>query len=146
MSLTTRHPAEAPDAPDAPGAPEHDVDAGPTIRLMAVPPTLDEAEQIAPAASGDRIGMHFADDDVVFELDGLSCYYGDFEVIRDVSLQIPKQAITAIIGPSGSGKSTLLRCVNYLEDITSGQVLVDGQLIGHRLDVFAVAVTPAPLR
>ncbi|MDQ4036198.1 MAG: ATP-binding cassette domain-containing protein, partial [Chloroflexota bacterium] len=53
--------------------------------------------------------MTFAAEDVVFELDELSCFYGSFRAVRDISLQIPRNRITAIIGPSGCGKSTLLR-------------------------------------
>ncbi len=136
MTLSTRNPTDAA---------EHDVGAGPTIRLVAVPQTLDEGERSAPAASGDRVGMRFADDEVVFELDGLSCFYGDFEVIRDVSLQIPKQAITAIIGPSGSGKSTLLRSLNRMNDLME-TARITGRALYHGVDLYADGVDPVEVR
>ena len=48
---------------------------------------------------------------------GLSLYYGEFHALKDVSIAIQPQMITAIIGPSGCGKSTLLRCFNRMNDI-----------------------------
>lgn len=52
--------------------------------------------------------------------------FGKLEVLRDINLEITQGEVTVIMGPSGSGKSTLLRCINLLEDITSGTVIVDG--------------------
>ncbi|PIE69524.1 MAG: glutamine ABC transporter ATP-binding protein [Deltaproteobacteria bacterium] len=52
--------------------------------------------------------------------------FGDLEVLHGVDLHVQQGEVVVIIGPSGSGKSTLLRCVNRLEDITDGRVLVDG--------------------
>lgn len=55
--------------------------------------------------------------------------FGNLEVLKDVSCTINKGEVVAIIGPSGSGKSTLLRCINLLEQPTSGDVLIDGEKI-----------------
>ena len=52
--------------------------------------------------------------------------FGDLEVLKGVSLDIAQKEVTVIMGPSGSGKSTLLRCINCLEEITGGTVVVDG--------------------
>ncbi len=52
--------------------------------------------------------------------------FGNLEVLRDINLEITQGEVTVIMGPSGSGKSTLLRCINLLEDITAGTVIVDG--------------------
>jgi phosphate transport system ATP-binding protein len=115
---------------------------GPTIRLMT---TLDEAEQIAPAASGDGVAMEFADDEVVFELAGLSCFYGAFRAVRDISLQVPKNQITAIIGPSGCGKSTLLRSFNRMNDLVDS-ARIEGRILYHGVDLYADGVDPVEVR
>ena len=53
--------------------------------------------------------------------------FGDLEVLKGVSLDVMKGEVICIIGPSGSGKSTLIRCINALNDIQSGSILVEGQ-------------------
>ncbi len=53
--------------------------------------------------------------------------FGDLEVLKGVTLDVMKGEVICIIGPSGSGKSTLIRCVNALNDIQSGSILVEGQ-------------------
>ncbi|HOX39248.1 MAG TPA: phosphate ABC transporter ATP-binding protein PstB [Candidatus Brocadiia bacterium] len=62
----------------------------------------------------------------------LNLFYGGFQALRDVNLQIKPREITAIIGPSGCGKSTLLRCLNRMNELirnvrTTGQILLDGR-------------------
>ncbi|MCP8967563.1 amino acid ABC transporter ATP-binding protein [Ectobacillus ponti] len=52
-------------------------------------------------------------------------YYGSFHVLKNINLHISKGEVVVIIGPSGSGKSTLLRCMNYLEAISEGELLVN---------------------
>ncbi len=65
--------------------------------------------------------------------------FGDFEALRDVSLEVQRGEVVVVIGPSGSGKSTLLRCVNRLETPDAGEVIVDGRsLSDRRLDVNAL--------
>lgn len=58
--------------------------------------------------------------------------YGAHQVLRDVSLTVPAGTVTVLLGPSGSGKSTLLRCINHLESIDGGRIIVNGELIGYR--------------
>ncbi|KIP52319.1 amino acid ABC transporter ATP-binding protein [Leucobacter komagatae] len=58
--------------------------------------------------------------------------FGAHQVLRDISLAVPAGTVTVLLGPSGSGKSTLLRCVNHLETIDGGRIIVDGDLIGYR--------------
>ena len=55
--------------------------------------------------------------------------FGPVEVLKSVSCEIKKGEKVAIIGPSGSGKSTLLRCMNLLEEPTSGEIWVNGKMI-----------------
>jgi len=51
-------------------------------------------------------------------------YYGNFHVLKDINLEINEGEVVVVIGPSGSGKSTMLRCINRLEEITDGELLV----------------------
>lgn len=64
------------------------------------------------------------------EIRGVRKAFGHNTVLKDVSLQIPTGSVTCLIGPSGSGKTTLLRCVNRLETVDAGIILVDGELVG----------------
>jgi len=59
-------------------------------------------------------------------IENLHKAFGKVEVLKGVNLHIKPKEVVALIGPSGSGKSTLLRCMNYLEEPTSGKVTVDG--------------------
>jgi len=61
----------------------------------------------------------------VIKIKGLHKNFGSLEVLKGIDLHIKLGEVVVIIGPSGSGKSTLLRCINLLEDITSGTVIVD---------------------
>ncbi|MGH6761650.1 MAG: amino acid ABC transporter ATP-binding protein [Phyllobacterium sp.] len=58
-------------------------------------------------------------------------FYGPFQALKNVDLSIPPGKVTCLIGPSGSGKSTLLRCINFLEEYDSGEITIDGQLMGY---------------
>lgn len=62
--------------------------------------------------------------------------FGKLEVLRDISTDIYEGEVVVVIGPSGSGKSTFLRCLNLLESITDGEVIVDGNdLTDKKLDI-----------
>jgi polar amino acid transport system ATP-binding protein len=58
--------------------------------------------------------------------------FGRLEVLKGISLDVRKGEVVCIIGPSGSGKTTFIRCINHLERIDSGRILVNGHLIGYR--------------
>jgi len=62
----------------------------------------------------------------MIRIENLHKSFGSLEVLKGIDLHIRSGEVVVIIGPSGSGKSTLLRCINLLEDITSGTVIVDG--------------------
>ena len=65
--------------------------------------------------------------EVLLELKDLHKSFGNLEVIKGIDLEIVKGDILVIIGPSGSGKSTVLRCMNLLEEPTSGQIIFEGK-------------------
>ncbi len=65
----------------------------------------------------------------VVEVRGVTKAYGDVEVLRGIDLTVNEHQAVALIGASGSGKSTLLRCVDLLEEIDDGDVLLDGEVI-----------------
>ena len=112
---------------------------------MGVPQTLDEAEQIASGMAVAPVAMDFPAEDVVFELDGLSCYYGSFRAVRDISLKVPRNQITALIGPSGCGKSTLLRSFNRMNDLIES-AHIEGSIRYHGVDIYADGIDPVEVR
>ena len=63
----------------------------------------------------------------VIRISGMKKSYGSFDVLRDINLDVHKGEVISIIGPSGTGKSTFLRCLNLLEQPTSGSILIDGE-------------------
>jgi polar amino acid transport system ATP-binding protein len=65
----------------------------------------------------------------VLDVRGVTKAYGDHEVLRGVDLEVREHEAVAVIGASGSGKSTLLRCVDLLEEIDDGDVLLDGEVV-----------------
>jgi ABC-type polar amino acid transport system ATPase subunit len=57
---------------------------------------------------------------------GVSKFFGSFQALRDINLEVAEGEVVVIIGPSGSGKSTLIRCINLLEQYDAGDIVVDG--------------------
>jgi len=68
---------------------------------------------------------------VVVKAEKVNKYFGSIHVLKDIDLEVHKNEVVIVIGPSGSGKSTLLRCINHLEKINSGQIFVNGRMIGY---------------
>ncbi len=63
----------------------------------------------------------------IIEMKNINKYYDKFHALKNIDFNVKKGEVVVICGPSGSGKSTLIRCINRLEDITSGQIIVDGK-------------------
>ena len=63
----------------------------------------------------------------MIRIERLNKHFGDKHVLKDINLEIEKGEVVALIGPSGSGKSTLIRCIDYLEEPTSGSIYIDGK-------------------
>ena len=83
--------------------------------------------------------------DGILEVEDLSAWYGKTLALKNVSLSIRSQIITAIIGPSGCGKSTFIRCLNRLHEVSfggrvNGRVLLDGK------DIYASSIDPVVIR
>jgi phosphate transport system ATP-binding protein len=83
--------------------------------------------------------------DVVLRTKACDIYYGNYKAVRDVSLDIPKNKITALIGPSGCGKSTVLRCFNRLNDLINGFRL-EGEITYHGQNIYAKDIDPIEVR
>jgi phosphate transport system ATP-binding protein len=83
--------------------------------------------------------------DQVFELDKLAVYYGSFRAVRDVSLSIHKNQITAFIGPSGCGKTTVLRCLNRMNDLIPN-ARVEGRVSFYGIDLYGHDVSATEVR
>ena len=96
-----------------------------------------ETRQSEPPASLSR--------EAVFVLDGVTVTYDGREAIRHISLDIPANQITAIIGPSGSGKSTLIRVLNRMNDLIPS-AWVSGRVLYHGQDLYEPAVDPVEVR
>jgi len=64
--------------------------------------------------------------DKIIELKGVNKWFGDFQVLKDVNLEVGLKQKIVVCGPSGSGKSTLIRCINRLEEHQKGKIIVDG--------------------
>ena len=71
-------------------------------------------------------------DNVKIHVSHLKKNFGSLEVLKDISTDIHEGEVVVIIGPSGSGKSTFLRCMNKLEEITAGEVIVDGHNLTYK--------------
>jgi len=86
-----------------------------------------DAPQSPPGRTAEPSGDQFAVQGI-----GIHKWFRSTHVLDDVSFEVRNGEVVVIIGPSGSGKTTLLRCVNHLERIDRGRLLVNGHLIGYR--------------
>ena len=74
----------------------------------------------------------------MIKIRGLKKNFGNLEVLKGIDLDVAEKEVVVIIGPSGSGKSTLLRCINYLEEPTSGTIKIDGMELTSEANINAV--------
>jgi phosphate transport system ATP-binding protein len=81
----------------------------------------------------------------IFEIDNLTVLYGKSTAVKDVNLEIYKNAITAIIGPSGCGKSTVLRCLNRMNDLVAS-AKIEGSVLYQGTNLYAKDVDPIEVR
>jgi general L-amino acid transport system ATP-binding protein len=64
--------------------------------------------------------------EAMIELIDVQKFFGTFQALRDIDLNVARQEVVVVIGPSGSGKSTMIRCINRLEEHDAGRIIVDG--------------------
>jgi phosphate transport system ATP-binding protein len=83
--------------------------------------------------------------DVIFDVDDINVYYGEHKAIRNVTLDLHVNEITALIGPSGCGKSTFIRCLNRMNDLIPS-ARVDGKIVYHGEDLYAPNIDPVQVR
>ncbi len=95
----------------------------------------------------DRTGgdLSLDDEDIALEVNKLDLYYGDNHALKSISMQIPRNRVTAFIGPSGCGKSTLLRCFNRMNDLVDN-CRVEGSITLDGKDIYDKSVNVAELR
>ncbi len=83
--------------------------------------------------------------ETVFDVEDVSVYYGDFRAVRNVTMPIYRNQITALIGPSGCGKTTFIRCLNRMNDLIEG-ARVEGRLLYHGVDLYDPQVDAVEVR
>jgi len=109
---------------------DRDLDTGPVRR-----PEVPVGPRVDPATEKDP----------VFRIENLNFHYGNFLAIRDVSMDVFGNQITAVIGPSGCGKSTFIRCLNRMNELIPG-TRVEGRLTYHDQDLYGPDVDPIEVR
>ncbi len=82
---------------------------------------------------------------IAIDVRGLSLYYGDAQALKDISMKIPRNRVTAFIGPSGCGKSTFLRCFNRMNDLIEN-IRIEGEIYIEGHNIFNRNVNVAQLR
>ncbi|MDQ3656608.1 MAG: phosphate ABC transporter ATP-binding protein PstB [Chloroflexota bacterium] len=82
---------------------------------------------------------------MVVQVKDLNVHYGDFHAVSDVSFDVPRNRITALIGPSGCGKSTVIRCINRMNDLVP-TARVEGSILYFGQEILAPKVDPVEVR
>ncbi len=111
--------------------------------------STDTSTTIEPMSLADIAKQHgdagVTNREAVFQVKDLAVSYGTNVAIREVSIDVFKNAITAFIGPSGCGKSTLIRCFNRMNDLVP-TAKVEGEVLYHAKDLYADEVDPVEVR
>jgi phosphate transport system ATP-binding protein len=108
---------------------------------------LREAHRDISLETGIRPTGQELDDDapVIFDIRDLNVYYGDFHAVKDVTIPMRQNEISALIGPSGCGKTTVLRCLNRMNDLID-TARVEGEVRYHQANLYAEGVDPVQVR
>jgi phosphate transport system ATP-binding protein len=97
------------------------------------------------AVATPPVAQNAREADAILAIRDLNVYYGAFHAVGDVTFEVPKNQITALIGPSGCGKSTVLRCINRMNDLIPG-ARVEGTIAYHGIDINGPKVDPVEVR
>jgi phosphate transport system ATP-binding protein len=110
-------------------------------------PQMPEPQSVLglPLARRQADNKPVAKSEPIFDVRGVCVSYEDNPAVRDITLGIGRNRITALIGPSGCGKSTLIRCFNRMNDLIPG-ANVDGSILYHGQDLYAPSVDPVEVR
>ena len=117
---------------------------GPPLAASA-PGLSTPATPTVPAQSSGPVAVDGSAPDLAIQIRGLNAWYGERRAIRDITLDVRVNAITAIIGPSGSGKSTLIRCLDRMHEVVPG-ARSSGQVTYQGVDIYDPDVEPAAVR
>jgi phosphate transport system ATP-binding protein len=110
-----------------------------------------DAEASPPGTSRRFESAHAAPDgatataEPIFGVSDVNVFYGEHRAIRDVSMRIARNEITALIGPSGCGKSTFIRCLNRMNDLIPS-ARVEGSVVYHDEDLYDPRIDPVQVR
>src|SRR4051794_23479325 len=97
------------------------------------------ADGAAPVAEAERIT------EPIFDVDGVNVFYAEHRAVRDISMRIHRNDITALIGPSGCGKSTFIRCLNRMNDLIPS-ARVEGRVVYHDENLYDAKIDPVQVR
>jgi phosphate transport system ATP-binding protein len=118
-------------------------ESGDDVEMTTTKRTDEEARVTVNISEREQREPAFKE--TIFDIDNLSVYYGSFRAVRDVTLDVSRNRITAFIGPSGCGKTTLLRCLNRMNDLVE-TARVEGKLTYHGVDLYDKRVDPVEVR
>jgi phosphate transport system ATP-binding protein len=98
-----------------------------------------------PTTANNEDQEHSDDTNTILEVRDLDFYYGDYQALTKINIEIYRNRITALIGPSGCGKSTFLRCFNRMNDLID-TARVDGEVLLNRKNIYDRDIDPVRLR
>lgn len=107
--------------------------------------TTAPAIKMADLGRNNTQQLNLAQETTSIDVQKMNLFYGNSQALKEVTLQIPKQRVTAFIGPSGCGKSTLLRSFNRMNDLVDG-VRIEGEVNIDNQNIYAKGVDVADLR
>jgi phosphate transport system ATP-binding protein len=107
--------------------------------------TMPATANVKVSGQNFKSAVHEGEDETVVKIRDLNVFYGNFHAVTDVSIDVPKNRITAFIGPSGCGKSTVLRCINRMNDLVPS-ARVEGSIEYFGQEIISPRVDPVEVR